>query len=171
VITQRANGRVERADDDKDECREPLWPAKDRRDRVGPGATSEDFRAGAGLLDAGVWNNSVSLQPKLTLLDSFELLESAGTRTSEADASMPRHSPHATDPAAFHERSDDIGEQHMSHICQRSQRMVTRSIAFEVLEVTQFTSHCLRISLLADEVEKCELISGQELLLAHVGTV
>jgi hypothetical protein len=59
----------------------------------------------------------------------------------------------------------------MSHSCLRGQRLVTRSIAFEVLDVTQFTSHCLRISLLADEVEESELISGQELLLAHVGTV
>jgi hypothetical protein len=44
-----------------------------------------------------------------------------------------------------------------------------RSIAFEVLAVTQFTPHCVRNSLLAEEDGRCELTSGQELSLSDDG--
>jgi hypothetical protein len=48
--------------------------------------------------------------------------------------------------------------------------MGTRSFAFEVLAVTQLTSHCVRICLLAEDAERCELISGQEISLGHDDT-
>jgi hypothetical protein len=47
--------------------------------------------------------------------------------------------------------------------------MGTRSLAFEVLAVTHFTPHCLRISLVAEEGGKCVVTSGQEISLAHDG--
>ena len=43
--------------------------------------------------------------------------------------------------------------------------MDLRTIAFEVLAVTQSTPHCLRISLLPQDGWTCELTSGQELSL------
>ena len=48
--------------------------------------------------------------------------------------------------------------------------MATRSLAFELLAVTRFTPHCLRISLVAEEGGKCEVTTGQEFSLVHDGT-
>jgi hypothetical protein len=45
--------------------------------------------------------------------------------------------------------------------------MVTRSRSFEVLAVAQYTPHCLRVTLVAEESATPELKSGQELSLAH----
>jgi hypothetical protein len=47
--------------------------------------------------------------------------------------------------------------------------MGARSLAFEVLAVTDFSPACLRISLLAERVGNCEVTSGQEFSLAHDG--
>jgi hypothetical protein len=48
--------------------------------------------------------------------------------------------------------------------------MGTPSRSFEVLAVTQSTPHCLRVTLVAEEVGTSELSSGQELTLAHDGS-
>jgi hypothetical protein len=47
--------------------------------------------------------------------------------------------------------------------------MRIRSVAFEVLAVTQFTPHCLRVTLAAGHVAMRELTWGQELSLAPDG--
>ncbi len=47
--------------------------------------------------------------------------------------------------------------------------MGTRSRSFEVYAVTQCTPHCLRMTLVAEDVGTSELTSGQELTLAHDG--
>lgn len=51
-----------------------------------------------------------------------------------------------------------------------SQMIGTRSLALEVLAVTQCTPHCLRVTLAMDELGTSELSSGQELTLAHDGS-
>jgi hypothetical protein len=47
--------------------------------------------------------------------------------------------------------------------------MGTPSPVFEVVAVTQCTPHCLRVTLVAEEVGTPGLTSGQELTLAHDG--
>jgi hypothetical protein len=74
AITQRPNGRT---DHDSDELREPLWTPKDCRHRVGSWATREDIRPRKSLLDDGLRNNPVPVQPEFTLLDSFEPVRAA----------------------------------------------------------------------------------------------
>jgi hypothetical protein len=64
-------------------------------------------------------------------------------------------------------RGDDA-ENGDSRLPRRGQ-LGSRSLAFEVLAVTQFTPHCLRITLVAEDVAIRELTSGQELSLAHGG--
>lgn len=78
-ITQRPSGRT---DDDSEELREPLRTPRRTRYRVGSRATSEDVRPGASLLDGGVRNKTLPVQPESALLDALELLEVAFSPTS-----------------------------------------------------------------------------------------
>jgi hypothetical protein len=47
--------------------------------------------------------------------------------------------------------------------------MGTRSCSFEVLTVRQYTPHCLRVTLAAEEVGTSQLTMGQDLTLADDG--
>jgi hypothetical protein len=47
--------------------------------------------------------------------------------------------------------------------------MGTRSCSFEVLTVTQYTPHCLRVTLVAEEIGTSQLTAGQDLTLADDG--
>jgi hypothetical protein len=47
--------------------------------------------------------------------------------------------------------------------------MGTRSCSFEVVTVTQYTPHCLRVTLVAEEIGTSQLTAGQDLTLADDG--
>ena len=83
------------------------------------------------------------------------------------DTTTAHSSGYAPDTAPCRLPSDEEAQRRVVRIPQRVQLVGTRSIAFEVLAVTQFSPHCVRISLLAEKVERCELTSGQELSLGR----
>ena len=79
AITQRPSGRT---DHDSEELREPVRTRRRPRHRVGARATREDIRPGESLLNGGVHNQTLSVQPESALLDSLELLEVGDRPTS-----------------------------------------------------------------------------------------
>jgi hypothetical protein len=79
AISERPSGRT---DHDSEELREPVRTRRRPRHRVGARATREDVRPGESLLNGGVHNQTLPVQPESALLDSLELLEVGDTPTS-----------------------------------------------------------------------------------------
>jgi hypothetical protein len=160
----------ERTDDDGEELREPIWAPGHRRHRVGPRATSEDIPTGPNLLDGRVPHDSVSVQSQSTLLASLELIEVACTPTSAPTSATLRRLTVRVTPLTL-PAEDSPRRRGTSSRVHRPARSIDghRSRSFEVLAVTQCTPHCLRVTLLAEEIATSELKSGQELSLAHNG--
>ena len=79
VITHKPRGRN---DDVNDEFRQPHRTPTQTRHRVGSRTTSEDVQPRPSVRYGRVWNDSVPVQPKFTLLDPFEFVKSAVPSTS-----------------------------------------------------------------------------------------